>query len=722
MVQDLLNSLIEISTGDAASHSRNTLAPGDVLIREGEEASSVYVLLSGVLAVTRTVNGETALLARIDEPGAVVGEMVSMGGGIRSASVTAETEADVLGFSSERFQELLQSEPTFTRGLVTAAIQRAEEGELAELLADHFGIVDEELLMSTCSAVDWVRLSQGEVLLTEGDPSDAVYFVVRGRLQASRFDPLQSGMVELGEAGRGDVVGEMGLLGHTPRTATLTAVRDTVVAKLDEPAFFGLVDRQPRMMIQVCLNAVARAENRRQRSSSKTVVAVATSGRISAPSLVAGIEEELTRFGKVGVLSPDRVDDLLDAPGSHDARSGEIGDVRLSRLVHEVELASDHLILDLGSRAGPWTHRAVGMAERLLLVVPADMTDAEADEVQELIGEQTIDVHRTVVVVHRSGSVSPTGSAGIRRRLGADEVLHVVEGSQADLARVARVVVGRGNAVVLGGGGGRGFAHIGVMRALYELGVPIDIFGGSSIGGVFGAVAAEAWSADEMVAWAEQYFPSVLDYTIPVVSLTKGGRIAGAAEATFGTRDIEDLWRTYFSLSTNLSAARVHVHRSGPVVQALRATSAIPGVMPPVPMGTDLLVDGGVLNNLPIDVAREFTPDGLVIAVDVAPDRGLGAHADYGLSVSGFDALRARIGANKGKYPHMTAVLMNSMIAASMRERDLQASDGLADCYLDLDIKGVSMLDFHDPAAVAKQGYEVAMPILEPWWALQSGG
>ncbi len=722
MVQDLLNSLIEISAGDAASHSRNTLAPGDVLIREGEEASSVYVLLSGVLAVTRTVNGETALLARIDEPGAVVGEMVSMGGGIRSASVTAETEADVLGFSSERFQELLQSEPTFTRGLVTAAIQRAEEGELAELLADHFGIVDEELLMSTCSAVDWVRLSQGEVLLTEGDPSDAVYFVVRGRLQASRFDPLQSGMVELGEAGRGDVVGEMGLLGHTPRTATLTAVRDTVVAKLDEPAFFGLVDRQPRMMIQVCLNAVARAENRRQRSSSKTVVAVATSGRIAAPPLVAGIEEELTRFGKVGVLSPDRVDDLLDAPGSHDARPGEIGDVRLSRLVHEVELASDHLILNLGSRAGPWTHRAIGMAERLLLVVPADMTDAEADEIQELIGEQTIDVHRTVVVVHRSGSVSPTGSAGTRRRLGADEVLHVVEGSQADLARVARVVVGRGNAVVLGGGGGRGFAHIGVMRALYELGVPIDIYGGSSIGGVFGAVAAEAWSADEMVAWAQEYFPSVLDYTLPVVSLTKGGRIAGAAEATFGKRDIEDLWRTYFSLSTNLSAARVHVHRSGFVVQALRATSAIPGVMPPVPMGTDLLVDGGVLNNLPIDVAREFTPNGLVIAVDVAPDRGLGAHADYGLSVSGFDALRSRIGANKGKYPHMTAVLMNSMIAASMRERDLQASDGLADCYLDLDIKGVSMLDFHDPAAVAKQGYEAAMPILEPWWALESGG
>lgn len=704
-----------MADGSAASVSRITLQPGETLIEEGDEASSVYVLVDGSLSVSRSVAGESAKLAEITDAGSVVGEMVSMGGGTRSATVTADGVSELLAFSSARFHELLETEPDFTGALVAVAMRRAEEGELAELLASHFGIVDDDLLMSTCGSVEWIRLAQGDVLVSEGDPSDAAYFVIRGRLRATRLDPATGSVVHLGESGRGDVVGEMGLLGNTSRTATVTAVRDTVLAKLDEASFLGLVDRQPRLMVEVALNAAARSETPRWHSSSKAVVAIAVGEGIDGSEMMTVLQEELESYGEVGLLSPDRVDAILDAPDASAARRGEVGDVRLSRLIHEVELASDHVIVDMGPSAGPWARRAHGMADRLLLAVRPDPSEGDVHRLNALASVGPGEVRRTLVVVHPSRPDRPAETRELMSRFRADDVIHIVAGEASDLARLARMAVGRGRALVLSGGGGRGFAHIGVIRALQELDYPVDIVGGTSIGGVIGAAIAEGGPASQIVDWAQDQFPGAIDYTIPIVALAKGGRIAGSAQETWGQRDVEDLWLTFFCLSTNLSAARVHVHRSGPLVPAIRATSAIPGVLPPVPFGDDLLVDGGVLNNLPMDIARDLTPHGRLIAVDVAPVRGPGAHGDYGLSVSGWDALRTRLGSKGRTYPRMSAVLMRSMISASMRERDNQTRAGLADCYLDLDMRGVSMLEFDDPVGVAQRGYEAAMPLLEEW-------
>ena len=712
------DSLVQ-SAREGTSAQRRKLQPGEILIHEGDNTSSVYVLLEGGLKVTRAVSGDSAALAKIEQPGSIVGEMSSIGGGKRSATVTATAESEVLEFESERFVELVEADPAFTRDLVALATRRAEEGELASLLADHFGVVDDELLMSTCATVRWVRLSQGEVLLREGDLSDAAYFVVRGRLQARQRDPETDDEVVLGESGRGDVVGEMGLLGGTPRTATVTAVRDSVLAELDEASFLGLVDRQPRLLIRVALNAAARTQGPRWHSSSDVVVAVAAPDSTIREEFITGIVDELGRLGAVGVLSPRIVDTMLGFEGASEARPGEVGDVSLSRLVNEVELTSDHLLLDMGTSPAQWARRVHGIADRLLLVTTPDAGAESAEHLGRLVGEDH-GVPRTLVVVHSANAEPPTDTAELMARFGADDVLHVARGSVSDIRRVARVSVGRGNTLVLGGGGARGFAHIGVLRAVEELGIELDIVGGASIGGIIGSAIADRWPSPEILRWTERHFPKAMDYTIPLISLTKGERIVRGAQETFGDRTIEDLWRTYFCASTNLSAGRTHVHRSGSVIAALRATSAIPGVIPPVPHDGDLLVDGGVLNNLPIDIGRTISPHGRMIAVDVAPPRGPGAHADYGLSVSGWEAIRSMVRSD-GRYPRMSAVLMRSMIAASMQERDRNVRDRLADCYLALDMRGISMLDFHDPAAAAERGFEAAKPLLEQWLSQTDG-
>lgn len=708
--------MLEAARAMAGAGAHIRLAAGEALITEGDRDTAVYVLSRGSLRVSRVLGGEPTVLMTIDEVGAVVGEMVLLDGVKRNASVTAGTASELIALSPQQYAELLDQHSDIARQTAVAATRRAEEGELAELLGTHFGLAGDEALESVIAAAEWRRLSQGEVLFEEGEPSDATYFVVKGRLVASRLDPTDQGEVDLGEIGRGEVVGEAGLLRNSPRSATVRAIRDSVLARLAEQDFFELIERRPRVMVEVAVRALGRADDTTSSSSSR-VLALAVGDGVDRAWVLQGLHSGLQPAGDVQTVEPARVGHLLGLTDVVNVAPESIEEVRLSRLLHEAELDTDHLIVDVGTERGWWSRHALGMADRVLIVVPFQVGDREVNRLANVMAGCPNRLRRVVVAVHSGSSGGPEGSAALMERFAADEILHVSGGSKDDLSRVARVAAGSANALVLGGGGARGFAQIGVLRALKELGIPVDVVGGVSIGGILGAAMADAMTVDDLIQWATCHFPKSLDYTIPVVSLVKAAGIARSAEETFGTRDIEDLWRTYFCVSTDLTASRPHVHRRGSLSRAARATSAIPGVMPPVPFGDHLLVDGGLLNNLPIDVARDMAPAGQVIAVDVAPPRGPGARQDYGLEVSGWRALWSKRGKTSRVYPAISVVLMRSMITSSMQKRDRQVASGLADCYLNLDMRGVSMLAFDDPAGVALRGYEAAMPALEAWLA-----
>ena len=698
-----------------AAPSATTVELGrrDTLIKQGDDSDAVYVLVSGSLEVARELEGTTAVIAIVDEPGTVVGEMVAMSGGLRTATVTALEPSRLVEVDVSDFSRLLEERREVAELLVEVAISRAEEGELAEILAEHFGLVDEDTVIATCQTVRWQRLAADEVLFTEGEASESVFFVVRGRLVTTRVDPTE-GLVKVGELGRGDVVGEVGVLQHSPRSVTVTASRDTVVAEMSEEVFLGLIETQPRMMIGLFLHALERSRSPRWHSAPSKSVAVLFGPGIDTEKLVAGLIDELGSFGDTRRLSGPLLERTLDHPGIANCEGGSLEEVRLSRYVHETELAADFVVVEPGDASDRWARRALGLVDQLLICVPPGVSETDARrivEIADLAGNETA---RSLVVV-RDDDSTPAGSAAMAATFETSRVVHVRSGDPVDVARLARVAVGRANALVMSGGGGRGFAHIGVYRALGDLGIPLDLVVGTSMGGVLGTAIADRSSPDDILSWAEQKFADTLDYTLPLVSLVKGERITDYARELYGDRDIEDLRLSYVAVSTDLTTSRPHLHDRGSIVLAIRATSAIPGVMPPVPLGDSLLVDGGVLNNLPLDVARTRAPLGSVIASDVAPPRGPGAHGDYGLSPSGWKALVSRWRPGRSPYPRISAVLMRSMITASMRERDAQVGERLADCYLDLDIRGVSMLAFDSPRQVAARGYDAAMPALEAW-------
>ena len=175
------------------------------------------------------------------------------------------------------------------------------------------------------------------------------------------------------------------------------------------------------------------------------------------------------------------------------------------------------------------------------------------------------------------------------------------------------------------GGGARAYAHLGVLRAFHESDIPIDFIGGTSMGAIVAACLAMGWSLKELQERIRQSFAEtspLTDYSLPLVGLVRGVKVETLLAHHFGKTRIEDLWLPFFCVSSNLTTARAEVHRAGLLPKALRASVSLPGILPPVVTARGLLVDGGVVNNLPVDIMRE-TNRGPVVAVDVARDLAL---------------------------------------------------------------------------------------------------
>nr|MDQ4041578.1 patatin-like phospholipase family protein [Actinomycetota bacterium] len=173
--------------------------------------------------------------------------------------------------------------------------------------------------------------------------------------------------------------------------------------------------------------------------------------------------------------------------------------------------------------------------------------------------------------------------------------------------------------VVLSGGGARGLAHVGVLAALEESGIAVDRVGGCSMGALIGAQFALGRSPAEIRERSRDELVRrnpLGDYTVPRVALTRGRRGRAMLDRLFGDARIEDMPRDFFCVSSDLVAGTLNVHRSGRVADAVAASVALPGIVPPVRLGERLLVDGGVLDNLPV-AEMAATGEGPVIAVDV---------------------------------------------------------------------------------------------------------
>ena len=708
-------TLIESLGATARSVS---LADGDILVEQGDSADNVYFIQSGTVTASKSTPQGEVIVGTVDA-GQVIGEVTVVAGGLRTATIRASGPVEVLEIERSEFEAWLNGNPEMADSVSDQARERVDRTNVATMVAELMGSSDQWLVQQVVDRVEWRRLEAGEVLFRQGDLADAAYFVVGGRLMVHVADAYGNEQL-VAELGRGEVVGELGLLDRAPRSATVRAVRDTTLAAFSTATFEELVATSPQMMLNVTRSILTRLRKPAQRKFDRAAsLTIAVTADTDAEALVSEIVAEIARFGTAKHLSSDRVDRTLNRTSISQITTNNVGVPRLAEFMHEADVGNDHVVLQTDREMTAWTRRALRQADRVVVVCSPQPDANECALISEIFA--TIDdsshVARMLAVLHPTTVDRPRGTAALAARWPTDDVVHVRSGSSADVARLARLASGHGYGLVFSGGGARGFAHLGALRALREQGVPIDQVAGCSMGAVLAATIALDHDDDTLWEVVQRQSQRLRDYTLPIVSLLKGGRISRSIEHTFGSWDIEDLWLPFYCVSTNLTTSQLEVHRRGSAATAIRASVAIPGVLPPVPYDGDLLVDGGVMNNLPFEMMRDNSTVGTIIAVDVARDQGPAAATDYGMSVSGFQALIASFRRGGSVYPSAPSVLLRSLLAGAIQNQNASLADGSIDLLLTLHLPGFGLLDFERSRVIAEAGYEASKPEIRTWAA-----
>lgn len=467
-----------------------------------------------------------------------------------------------------------------------------------------FSGLDSVLLDAMANAIEWFSLPGGQTLFDAGDPIDGLYFVVSGSLGA--YAPAQFGQRRLvGRAVTGETVGEMALISGKPRSATVVALRDTELGRLPRAAFEKLMLSHPQGLLRISQLMVQRLESaqrhvRGRRAVPRTFAVVPNEAGAGAATFAAQLTTELERLGHTELVWSQR------------------GADHTSQWFHAIERANEFVVYVCDAGPTNWSKLCLRQADAVLLLAKADSTVKQWTQfaTAELAVNQ-----RTELVLQHHGSIKPGCTAGwldVRPGIPHHHVRHT-----SDIARVARLLSGRALGVVLSGGGARGLAHIGVLRAMREAGIVIDAIGGTSIGAIIAAGFAMQWDNDELAMRVKRSFVDtnpLNDYTLPFVSLVSGRKVSRLLRREFEDMAIEDVPLPFFCVSSNLTSGQLAVHRRGELWRWLRASVAIPGVLPPVIHNGEVFVDGATINNLPVEVMRE-AGIGKIIGVDVGSDR-----------------------------------------------------------------------------------------------------
>ncbi len=693
-------------------------AGGDFLMRTGDPGDRMYVIVSGRMAVMVVRGGKEEQVIREMGPGEVVGEVALVVGGERTASVRALETCRLVSLSRARFENLLKIHPVTSRRVSQLVLERLQLSHLAPQLCRIFGPMPLEVLHKLEAEIEWLTLEAGQDLVRRGSPADAVYVVVSGRLRAVLETPDGDEQV-LNEIGPGEPVGEIELLTGGPRVATAYAVRDSSLARLSSEAFSRLIDRYPQAMFPISQIMVERLLRQGLAepppADAHTIALIPTGPGAPLHEVATGLVRQLAVHGPVAHVTSADVDHALFKTGIAQTSTGDASGIRLAQWLAEKEATFRYVVYQADASWGPWSDRCVRQADQLLIVADAAANPAPGAAEERIAGRvpRARAPRRSLLLLHRGTEPNDTARWLAGREI--DQHYHVRSGSDADFARLARSLIGKAIGLALGGGGARGFAHIGVLQAFEELGIPIDFIGGTSMGAIIAGLYAQGLDAAEIRRWCRRYAGAQLDFTFPAVALIAGRKIGEQFRALFGDRQIEDLPLPYFAVSTNLTRGEQVVHRSGGLRHAVRASMSLPGIMPPARQGDDLLVDGGLINNVPVDVIRDLCGGGPMIGIDVS--QAVDLHADPRLTteLSGWKLLRRRLNpfAESIPVPGILGVLSRATVVGSVAA--LKHTRALADLYLELPLDDCKLLEFEAIDAIAEKGYTSALEPLRAW-------
>ncbi len=566
-----------------------------------------------------------------------------------------------------------------------------------------FGALEPELLSDLADCLEIETVEGGNIIINEGDTAESMLIVVSGRLRVSRKQA--DGSLRLyNEVSPGETVGEAGMILQQRRFADVTALRDSTIAVLHRVPFEQLLMRHPvalnKVFAQAVYHQLRHTPQRTQHGHAHAFVIVPLHPTPLTTEFAHGLTQALARLGKA---------QLVNAATSENFPFDDL------------DAAFEFLIYQTDGQDSEWTRRAFRQADQIIYVAN-NGDDSGVCRVEEILKTEPgfLMKRQHLALLHPAQTALPGNLACWRSERDVERVYPLRAGNNDDFSRLARYLTGQAVGVVLGGGGARGFAHLGVLKALEHSNIPVDIIGGNSMGALIGAQYAKGLSLEDIREQTMAFALGGERPTLPVISLLSGRRLERDLRKMFGDQDIEQLWNPFFAAACNLSRACTTVQESGLLWRAVLASNSPAGLLPPVLHNGDLLVDGAILDNVPVDAMRSrlSTPfelrrgNGTIIAIDVDVRDDMGVDPSMArLSVS--KTIKGYFSASGEACPGIGDILYRAGHIGGLHQRGRTMA--MADLYLQPPVAGFPLMSYRRAAEIAEVGYRYAMEEIGQW-------
>jgi NTE family protein len=447
-------------------------------------------------------------------------------------------------------------------------------------------------------------LKRGDKLVRQGDPADALFIVLTGRFAVA----IEGRREPISEIGPDQPIGEIAFLTGGARTATVTALRDSLVLRLGRPEFERLSQKHPDIWRTLTCTLSERlaatttaAEHVAADPRPRTIAIIRAGGEPVPRGFIEALTAVFAAATRTLVLDSETV-------GARLPKGAALDSAEATQAFNALESTYEYVIFIADEELTPWSQKAIRHAD-LVLGVGVHAANATPNRLEQAAAAFVSAEARRLVLLHPTRA-DITGTARWLRWRGIAMHHHVALDRREDVERLFRFINGSALGLVACGGGALCAAHVGLYKALIESGLAFDIMGGTSAGAAMVGAFAMGKHPDDVDRGTHDIFVTnraMQRYTWPRYSLLDHNHYDKQLARYFSGVCIEDLWIPYFAVSTNLSSYKLHRHDRGDLFAAVRASGSIPVLLPPVytPDG-EMLVDGCLLDNVPVRTMHQL--------------------------------------------------------------------------------------------------------------------
>lgn len=531
--------------------------------------------------------------------------------------------------------------------------------------------------------------NKGEIIMNEGSVGKEMYIVLSGSLDVVVHFEHHPRVV--GTIRKGECVGEMALLGDGKRSATVVAKRNCILVCIDIAQFELVKAHNQQLLLKLNQYIIERLKKVNQLHARKRVTNkfIAIIDNLGNTAFSQNILYYWGNAKQIKIVSEE----------SH----GHYTDLEFALEINKLE-DYDYVILESSINEN-WNDRIKNNAEKLVFICE------ESDQAALL----NANVKRSLnsandIVCLQYNEAEPKNVAQWFNAFLPNQIFKYKKEHVEHIDRIVRIICEVPICLVFGGGGAHGLSNLGVVKALSELNIPIDIIGGTSIGSIFTAALAQDWPFDYVYNQIEKDISKhnpLSDYTWPFVALLKGKKMHKVLKKHFNL-PMEHSWKNIFCVAANLSKAKTEIIQDGPLNLAIASSIAIPGVLPPQLYRKSLLIDGGVLNNLPADIMYKLYK-GHIISVDVVSSKARSIEHQYKLT--NWQLIKNSITSNRKNYvPNSMNTIMKAITLASAERAP--EKEIISDYYIKPRIKK-GFLAWKEMDDFVAEGYTSTMELLK---------